>query len=259
MRSVSQLVDLIYRQTPRQQRHNIVFVIGSWVGLTVDDQRRWPSKLTDVDQELLRYGLFQKGNNELVHSWLPDSYLSNAFEAVWPFMLPYALYAEMGRDLLSREKITFIPPGVILPWHQPEKMLNEATRTDSQIAADLKSYVGYVGPASEWTGGGFADLQKTAAQISREDGHLIFIDLPIPSQSRSLEICTIYEQKIKSTLASFQSDPHIEYVDMQEACNDDEFFDSVHARPKVTMKIAQKAALPINRALNKLLAQKDGE
>jgi len=252
MRSLSQLVDLIYRQTPKERRKNIIFLIGTWYGLTIDDTRRWPDGNTDVDDEMLRYGLFKKTIENHLESRVPNRYLSLGIESVWPLMVPYSVYAQLGRYFVKNSYISFIPDGVILPWYKSIAERNSSHSSKAMLEKQMMSFVKYVGPISGWNGSGFHDLESISNRIQSEGGQLILLDMPLTSWAMHTEAYPHYMDLMRSQVSKLQIKNSVRYLNIQSIIDDDGFFDAIHPRPKVTQKIADIAIIPILSALNSL-------
>ncbi|WP_038909352.1 hypothetical protein [Dickeya oryzae] len=246
MSSVNQVVDLIYRQTPKENRHNLIFVIGSWYGLMVEDNRRWPTGRTDVDQELMRYGLFYPKGEKAISTPIPDSMLSNALISVWPYMVPYAIYAETGRDLVLSGVLKFIPEGVILPWYPTEIIRNTLTPSDSETQKSKKSFMEYVGPVDEWNGSGFNQVIELADKVKANGGKLLLIDLPITSAAKDTPAYSAYQARMAKIVTTLKNNDSFIYANLQTELGDADFFDLVHPRPKATMHLAQLTAKQLN-------------
>ena len=86
--AMSQIIDLLYRQTPPENRHNYIFVLGISYPLISEDAKRRASMHTSIDDELQRFGIFSHGGRSRV----PDRWLPDALEASWPFLVPKAVY-----------------------------------------------------------------------------------------------------------------------------------------------------------------------
>ncbi len=247
MRSLRQIVDLIHRQVPKSNRRNLTFVAAIWYGSLVDDKRRWPQGMTDVDLELLRYGLFQKSNLGAVQPVVPDKLLASAFVATWPIMVPRAAYAETARKLVPNK----LPPGVPQPWHPPAKVRDSVIVSPEQKLDQVGSYCNYMGPVAEQTDGGLQQLVDLAECISSKGGKLVVLDLPLPTwHSQASMPFEDYERRKKPFVEKLQSIPHVVYSSLQTGFSDDDFFDGVHPRPRATLTLSKRAAEPIRVALD---------
>ncbi len=256
MRTLSQLVDLIYRQTPPEQHRNIVFVIGAWYGLMIEDKRRWPTGLSDVDQEMLRYGLFRKSGNHEAEFKLPNSFLSASLASVWPLMVPYAWYSELGRyafNILGKNVLAFgLQNTIIMSWYPSENERNTTVMTDEQFSAEMKSFTAYVGSTTEWGDSGFHDLTALAHRIHDEGGQLVVLDMPLTSWAQKPDLFPLYQTRMQATITPLQDAHMVHYASLLPDFTDTSFFDAVHPRPKVTTEIARLAAEPIRHALETL-------
>lgn len=250
--SLSELVDLLYRQTPRQQRHNLTFVVGSWYGLTVEDHRRWPTGRTDVDQELLRYGIFNDVSlAQPLHQRVPDAMLSTAFISAWPLMLPYSIFAESTRVLFQRGVVRTLPKSVADRWYAPQEVREAATLSQAAKLQGQKYFSRYVGPVSDWKDTGFDELISLGNKINAQGGRLILADLPVTSLGMETEAFPAYNIRMRKTVSTLQKNPSFTYLNLQDALGDADFFDLVHPRPSASPKLAALIANVVNAKLSK--------
>jgi hypothetical protein len=245
--SLCQLVDLIYQQTPVKNRENLVFVAGIWHGSMVDDSRRWPDGLTDVDRELLRYGVFAQDSSGAVTARVPDRLLSPSLVATWPFMLPVSTKSRLARAWMPGH----LPPGVVGQWYPAEEVRNEMVSSAERQTQQINSIASYLGPPEQRTDEGFHQLCKLAQRISENGGKLVVLDLPITQWHREAsEPFGWYQARMKDCAARLEKIPGASYHNMQDGFRDEEFFDGTHPKPRNTPEWAQRAAVPINAELH---------
>ena len=247
MRSLRQLVDLIYRIVPKSEQSNLVFVIGIWYGSFVDDARRWPEGVTDIDRELLRFGLFQKSPTGELYPTLPNRLLRPAMVSTWPLMVPEAAYVSAARILVPKK----LRIGVPVAWYPPVKVRNSIVINKEQKVDQMAGYSAYLGPIDEQTDAGFQQLIELATLISNANGKLMVLDLPLPAwHSDESVISHLYDQRKLPYFAELQKLVNVQYQSMQGKFGEEDFFDGVHPKPRTSPKMARIAAEPINHLLS---------
>ena len=244
-RSFDQLVELLYRQTPPEQQRNYIFVIGLSYPLISDFQARWEGK-TSVDEELLRFGVF-KDTSQGIMPRVAESHISTALELTWPFLIPKALYNFVIRSLLP-ERFWL---GLVDPVNISDEDSNTVITTEKQNKARIDYYNNQVIDSDgKYT---FKQLMQTAERIRTAGGQLVIIDLPSATWlQNATPIYSIYQSAKKPYITRLEKIENIHYVDLQNGFSDNDFYDGIHPRARITKKLAKLAVPTIQQAITEL-------
>jgi hypothetical protein len=86
-----------------------------------------------------------------------------------------------------------------------------------------------------------AKLMPIAKRISDAGDQLVLVDLPLPRwHAEAVPAATDYSRRKQAYLAAVLRLPGIYYVDMEGSATDEDFYDSVHLRPKVCTALAHR-------------------
>lgn len=245
-RSFDQMVELIYRQTPKENRRNYVFVIGPSFPLIGDTKENIESKKSALDDEMLRYRVFKETADGIVPR-TSDATLPFALQVVWPFMVPEAIYIVGIQTLLPKMIWSYILKAI--PFTHQET--NTITFTPEQDKARIAFYNTFIidteGKHS------FDYLMRAAERITEEGGQLVIIDLPSAVWlQKATPLYAAYQRLKMPYIQRLQKQNNVHYLSLQEGFEDKDFYDGIHIRARISSKIAALAAIPIKQALDAL-------
>jgi hypothetical protein len=245
-RAFDQMVELLYRQTPKEKRRNYVFVIAPSYPLIADMKENMGGKRSSVDEEMLRYGIFVETPQGIIPR-VSDARLSSALQAVWPFMAPQAIYTVTLQTLLPKVVWSYIIKAV--PFTNEET--NTITFTPEQNKARIDFYnTEVIDTTGAYT---FDHLIRAADRISAEGGQLVIIDLPSATWlQKATPLYAAYQQLKKPYYARLQKQKNIRFLELQDGFANEDFYDGIHVRARISSKIATLAAIPIGQALDAL-------
>ena len=250
VREIAQIVDAVYAHVPRQSWRDLTFVVGIWYGLFRNEARSWPNGVTDIDKELLRYGLYYRDGNAMRRrmpaSWEPA--LQQALRPLLWISRIYDIYVSASTDRL-RIKILRLVGEAPLDVHVEDR--DRFTLTPAERAASLEYWRQYMGPADAWDGRAFGVLGDLVRAITGRGSRLVLLDLPLPPWHRA---GVPYDEEYRRLEQPFLRDvaalPGVSYLSLRDDFGDDDFYDSAHPRPRVVGRWADRAALAIAPAVH---------
>jgi hypothetical protein len=219
---------------PPAQRSDLTVVIGIWYGLFIADERRWKGRLTDIEVEGLRYGIYRRSEAGLLPVMAP-SWLDYASFALRPLLaVEVALKNRLGR---WRQRIGSGPRDLNAP------PLNATEREDA-----LRFWAEQVGtPGGRLDDAQFARLLGMVRRLSGAGTRMILLDLPLPSWHRAQSPSFAdYEQRKRPWLSSATALPGVTYRNLQALGDDADFYDEVHPRPPAREKWVRSLAEILN-------------
>ena len=227
---VAEVADLLLERVPPAQRSDLTVVIGIWYGLFIADERRWKGRLTDIEVEGLRYGIYRRSEAGLLPVVAP-SWVDYASFALRPLLaVEVALKNRLGR---WRQRIGSGPRDLNAP------PLNATEREDA-----LRFWAEQVGtPGGRLDDAQFARLLAMVRRLSGAGARMILLDLPLPSWHRAQSPSFAdYEQRKRPWLSSATALPGVTYRNLQALGDDADFYDEVHPRPPAREKWVRSLA-----------------
>jgi hypothetical protein len=101
-----------------------------------------------------------------------------------------------------------------------------------------------------------AKLMPIAKRISDAGDRLVLVDLPLPRwHAEAVPAAIDYSRRKQAYFVAVLRLPGIYYLDMGGSATDEDFYDSVHLRPKGCIRLAHR----LGRALDGLLARSRSE
>ena len=240
-RDIAQLVDLLYRQTLPPQRKNYTFVIGLSYPLIADESKERHGQ-TSVDDEEQRFYLFRKdGRNSLPR--MHDEYIACALQMAWPFLTPKALYNGLIHQLPEPYWFGLAEP---VPFSAEES--NRVQYTETQHQERITYYNSEaIDTTGEYT---FDPLLKTIARITSEGGEVVIVDLPTAKWLQdATPVYATYKKLRARYISRLEKMPHVRYINAESGFVDDNFYDGIHPRNRITGEIASKVGPTIKHAL----------
>ncbi len=241
-----QLVDLLYRQVPTQQRQNLTFVLGISDRLFVDDSKRWPNGKTNIDEELLRYGIFKDSPDGVVPR-VPDSWIAPTLEIMWPF---FALLSSYDKAMCGLLPDAYRPGFIHCHNFITDEVSNTWHHTPQQRIDSINGNNAYMGHDAYSNNRAFEHLLYIAERVSASGGHLVIIDLPTSAWLHDAVTSYAKYQRLKLPyIERLTKLKNISYLNLQEGFDEDALYDGVHPRARIMPEIARRAAVPIRKAL----------
>lgn len=250
VREVAQIVDAVYAHVPQTSWSDLTFVVGIWYGLFRTAARSWPNGVTDIDNELLRYGLYYR-DGPIMRRRVPQSWEPVLQQALRPLLWIsriYDAYVSTTTDWLRIRLLRLVGE---VPLDVSVTDRDRFTLTPAQRAASLDYWRQYMGPADAWDGRPFVALAELARIITRHGSRLVLLDLPLPPWHRAgVPYDDDYRRLEQSLLRETAALPGVTYRSMQDNFGDDDFYDSAHPRPRATARWAEQAAGAIGPAIH---------
>jgi len=231
------IIELAYEVMPKEAQGKSIFVLGLAYMLLMDNKVLWHSQLMDIENEELRFGLYQQKDGS-IKPQVPQKYFSYYVKFLQPFFYLNNVTSSFGakikyyfevisRVLLKSKNPAFTPTNDERPvvdevykkwalnkWHE-----NMGTEDDT-VSEDQ-----------------FMVLLDIAKLVSEHGGKLIIVDLPLPAwHQESSKHFKDYQFKKKKILSMASSLGNVYYINMQDLNNNVDYIDSAHPSPKATYK-----------------------
>jgi hypothetical protein len=231
---IKEIIDLLFEVVPPERRKDLTFVIGLWYGLFIDDQARWHGKPTDLDVEMLRYGLYRLSGDSRFEPRLPPAWLPFASVVLRPMLaLDYVIKGSL------RPLRQLVEKGVTGPR---DLDLVQVDETAKRKALDYwRAQVG--SPDGRLKDEQFETMITMLRHVSDQGVRVLLVDLPIPNwhATRSATFAD-YQQRKARLLEAAAEIPGIEYRSFQDLSEDGDFYDDVHPRPSIRWKWINRLA-----------------
>ncbi len=228
--TVSHTIDLIYEQTPMQNRKNLVFVVGGWFGLmmTTDHTTPFQSELAETNKMLLSV---QHAVSALL-PWLPE-YLPiprKVFLMIhWGRMVPNAIYQQLYRFIADTMGIKVFPSNVqqraILSFDHYDNVPTSLEGFEEEKKILIARY------RNKWTNDAFSELVAINEKVKSGGGHLVYVNLPVVGSIRQMDEYAWYLENLNKYITRSNDGEVVNFIDLGGAFEDDAFFDWGHLRP----------------------------
>jgi hypothetical protein len=242
MRGIPQMVDLLFRQTPPDERRNYVFVFGISYPLISDEPRERANPNTTVDDELQRFGLFAKTSTGS-QARVSDDYLSAGLLASWPYLVPKAVYNHLIRIVPEvywfglAEPVPFTPEQSNTVVYSKQQNQDRIDFYNAQILDETGEY-------------SFDYVLRAAKMASDAGAQVVVIDLPTAKWlQQSTHHYAAYRKLRAGYITQLEKLPGVRYLNIETGFDDADFYDGVHPRYRITPTIAARIAPTIARAL----------
>jgi hypothetical protein len=242
MTEVNEMIDLVQEVQSEEARRRETLVLGIWYGMFGEDRLRWytPDRLpgdTDIDIERYRYGFewrTARGPIQVV----PPRYVDVAVTAVYPFLF---------LDKLARDTLAWLSHAYSARSKDPDTVVV----SEDEKTAMLNYWSGMMGPADPTVmDEQFAVLERSCDVVLSEGSSLVLVDLPLPRWHKRRSPYESYYQDRKTELVRHLSGrPGFAFVDMAELDKDEDFYDEVHPRPRMTIEWAKQLAAALSPIL----------
>ena len=264
---MQKIMDLCYEVLPQSSDQEVIVVLGIWYGSFVDNKTLLPSGGGLIDSEMFRFGLYRKEQNEIVPVVAPR-YFSYVTTLLRPSLALLALKDRYGKTILASFKAgmrRFFREG---DGREVKKVLQQLIASDgtgrqedlNAVVVDedhkktvLAMWRGYMGANNaKLHDEQFHALIELAEFLKKKGARLVIVDLPIPKwHAEGVVYFSDYQERKKRYLAEAMIKGNALYLDLQNMDEDFAFFDSIHPKPKMTYKWAERLA-------GFLLASQDG-
>lgn len=251
IKEFGQTIQLILDAVPQESHKDLTIVLCVLYGSFVDDKVLWKNRNTQIEDEMLAYDLYRKSGAHFYAPITSDENIPYVGFMFRPFIWASHLYSQFKKFKISQFRL--IEGSITLNTIKNDDITNNThvvTAADREFA--LKSWMETMGPLQDWSDEGFKQLVSITKNVSSSGARIVLFDMPIPSWHRKQSpYDRIYQERLQHYLAQLSSIPGFSYVSMREKCNDDDFYDSAHPRPRVTHQWAGQAAHLILPALTK--------
>jgi hypothetical protein len=236
------VVNLAYEALPASSSDTRTFVFGLWYGDFVAGDGVGHEAL---NSELTRYGLYQKVEDDRAILKIPRSRLAVAVAILRPLIIMQrawgtvtAVSTLMVKDILGQPH----PPAI--DWAAQDQAASPGEAEKRELVERRSAAGDRVGDDV------LAKLMPIARRISDAGDRLVLVDLPLPRwHAEVVPAAADYSRRKQVYLAAVLRLPGIYYLDMEGSVTDEDFYDSVHLRPKACIGLAHRlgrvlAALP---------------
>lgn len=233
---ISQLAQLILEVIPAHNRKNIIIILGVWYGNFIDKNRRWDEGQSALANEMIRYGLYKKNEQDLPVPVLKSSFMQIGHNLVRPFILFtkfYNIYIYNPFNSLKnliREKL--IGEYVVDITDDPD--IHIFTKHEKDLA--IKFLLNDIGMPMHLTMESYDKLFQTVKYISTSEVNLVLLDLPISKwNEENLPFDKIYQLNLSNYLPKMLLYKNVQYLSIRDLANDEHFYDYAHPRPKASI------------------------
>ncbi len=251
------IVNLAYEALPALPSDKHTFVFGLWYGEFIQGVGQ-----KFLDTELVRYGLYQKVEDDRARLKIPRATLPVAVAALRPLIIlkrawePLtAVTISVVNDILGQPRPAAIDSAAQdgapnLSDAEKRALIERRSAEGNRVSDDV-----------------LAKLMPIAKRISDRGDRLVLVDLPLPRwHAQAVPAATDYSSRKQAYFAEVLRLPGIYYVDMEGIATDADFYDSVHLRPNACFELAHRvgqalAVLPAQaaRTVNRRIANEMGE
>jgi len=235
------VVNLAYEVLPASSSDTHTFVFGLWYGDFFAGDGVGHQAL---NSELTRYGLYQKVEDDRAILKIPPGKLPVAVATLRPLILMQRAWENLTgvstfvvKDILGQPH----PPAIDFAAQDQAASPGEA---EKQVLIELRSAGG-----TRVDDDVLAKLMPIAKRISDAGDRLVLVDLPLPRwHAEAVPAASDYLRRKQAYFAAVLRLPGVYYLDMEESATDEDFYDSVHLRPKTCIGLAHR----LGRALGSL-------
>jgi hypothetical protein len=229
------VVNLAYDVLPALPSDKHTFVFGLWYGDFFPGDGVGHEAL---NSELTRYGLYQKVEDDRAALKIPRSALPAAVEALRPLVLMQRVWETITGVS------TAVANDIVGQAHAPQIDLAAQDQTVSPSDAEKRDLIERRSAAGTRVGDDvLAKLIPIAKRISDAGDRLVLVDLPLPRwHAEGVPAAADYSRRKQAYFAPVLRLPGVYYVDLEGTATDEDFYDSVHLRPKACIGLAHRLA-----------------
>jgi hypothetical protein len=226
-------VNLAYEVLPTSSSNKHTFIVGLWYGDFFEGDGVGRKAL---DSELTRFGLYGNVENDRAILKIPQAALPAAFATLRPLIIMQRAWETVSvvstsvtEDILGQPHPTDMDfaglDQLATPTDEEKRQLVEQR---SQAGAQVSDEV-------------LAKLMPIAKRISDAGDRLVLVDLPLPRwHADAVPAAADYSRRKQPYLAEVLRLPGVYYLDLEGNATDDDFYDSVHLRPKACVGLAHR-------------------
>jgi hypothetical protein len=227
------VVNLAYEVLPASSSDTHTFVFGLWYGDFFGGDGIGHEAL---NSELTRYGLYQKVEDDRAILKIPRSRLPVAVATLRPLIIMQRAWENLTgvstlvvNDILGQPH----PPAIDFAAQDQAASPGEAER---RVLIERRSAV-----ETRVGDDVLAKLMPIAKRISDAGDRLVLVDLPLPRwHAEAVPAATDYSRRKQAYFAEVLRLPGVYYLDMEGSATDEDFYDSVHLRPKACIGLAHR-------------------
>jgi hypothetical protein len=234
--AVEEVIDLAYKNMPREAWPQTTFALGLFYRLFVPDASIFGKRETPLENQGMQWALYQRTSTG-IHPGLADRWTPALKYVIRPFLLPswirwvYFEPQTWGKNLLLldlRLKRIDYDTFTLTPTTR-NNVLGEERDVTSDYSKGFQLQ--------------FAKLDRMARLISSRGGRLVLMELPVPSWIQAgVPAYGFYRAEEDRQIRELIKIPGVTYGSMAEGFSDDEFYDQFHPRPRTTVRWVRKAA-----------------
>jgi hypothetical protein len=235
------LVNLAYEVLPASSAGTHTFVFGLWYGDFFAGDGVGHKAL---NSELTRYGLYQKIEDDRAILKIPRSTLPAAVATLRPLIIMQRAW----ENLIGVS--TFVVKDILGQPHPPAIDFAAQDQAASPGEAEKRALIELRSAGGSRVGDDvLAKLMPIAKRISDAGDRLVLVDLPLPRwHEEAVPAAGDYSRRKQPYFAAILRLPGVYYLDMEGSATDEDFYDSVHLRPKACIGLAHR----LGRALGGL-------
>ncbi len=225
------VVNLAYEVLPASSSGQHTFVLGLWYGEFVKGTGQG-----FLASELSRYGLYQRAQDGRAILEIPLLALPAAGATLRPLVI-----MQRARETLTAVTASAVED-IFGQAHPPAADSAVQDQGASPTEAEKRAMIEQRSAAGNRVSDDvLAKLTPIAKRISDAGDRLVLVDLPLPRwHVRAVPAATDYSSRKRAYLAEAVRLPGIYYLDFEGSATDEDFYDSVHLRPKVCIGLAHR-------------------
>ena len=240
---LKQVVELVYERIPRERWSEIHFVLGFFYALCRPDDSIWTRKTTNLQREMLRYGLYDS---------VGGMYRTGVDFIDQPTTISILRPIFFMDALIDRIVVDSIVSGTLFinnMWLRPMRFLIADDLDAVVVTDDYKSYVDKIMLQRMGTEDGsvpdeqFRRLLELGELVSKNGSQLTIVDLPMAKWhvDRSPHYRS-YQTKKRAVFENMLALDGVRLIDMQALNDDYDFYDFAHPKPMTSQRWSRVTA-----------------
>ncbi|OGR07503.1 MAG: hypothetical protein A2511_12220 [Deltaproteobacteria bacterium RIFOXYD12_FULL_50_9] len=234
MTQVGQVVDLVLEATPEDKRNNLHFIVGVSYVLLRPDSEMWPGGVTNVETEMLKYGMYKSKGESRFRSAHYKYFIS--------FLRPILIVDELFRRVVTDHLFKTIWY-INNKWLRPMQFLISDNLNRVSVSEEYKVYVDRemhrrMGSVNDEIGDEqFERLIDISKKVHQSSAKLTVVDLPLAKwhMLKSKHFAS-YQKNKMHFFERLKEIGTVNIIDMQYMNNDDDFYDFAHPKPQTSVQ-----------------------